>query len=522
MKTKRFFFAALAIFAALVSCTPEEQPADNGDDNGKENGNNTPGETKSSECKLTAFVVTIDGKEVEVFIDQTDKTIELSYLPLQFEALKTATAEVTISEKATISPDPAEPHDYTSEGGVEYTVTAEDGTTNNVYTVYAAPADIRNTTEMKWSKTYDQMGLAASRSNMCGVGFVDRGHFATSDFNVYDLNGTKVGTLNTTGIPGFDHYNGQLGAMSNDVNGILVAFAEYTSPDATNGDGVLTETWAWLDGYDKAPTLIYGPFDYPCNYMSVSGDVKGDFILTFRTGAQAGPQMHHVIVFKNGQYFNGEGGSAGTWNAVYIPHPGNDGCWGQLLSFFSGDPNDGFICWDSMGAAEHEDWDYNDDGTVKVDQYGNPTGNASSAYYYYSSLSGAQSGAIEEVPLYGGVTWANWDSQGKYYNYGNFSTGHVRAFIYNGDKCIIACSGSWPCTWITVQKADNLVEDDPDTDEIDESESNYLLPTDRINDASQCYPCCAYVFDPAAGIGHIIYLSQSAYVLAYDLSTSII
>jgi hypothetical protein len=495
MKTTKLFLSALAFIGMLASCGPEEKP---------DNGGETPEpEVKSTECRLTAFTVTAGDFEIEGFIDQTDKTIELSYMPNQFAALTAATAEVKISDKATISPDPTVARDYTGEGGVEFTVTAEDGETTNVYTVYAAAAEVSVKVEKKWSKTYGQMGLAASTSNMCGLGFVDREHFATSDFNVYDLEGNKVGTLNIDGIPGFDVYSGQLGAMSNDENGVLVAFVEYNGTYASGDPGVITETWAWLDGWDKAPTKIYS-FEYGCNYMSVSGDVKGDFILAFRTGA-AVPQMHHVLVFKGGKYWGEDGKSAASWNGPFIQHPGNDGCWGQLLSFFSADPEDGFVCWDSLAAAEYGE-----------------TGNASSAFYVYESLSSVLNGSAEELPLYGQVNWTIWDSEGRLYNYGNFSTGHVRAFKYNGEKCIIACSGSWPCNWITIQKAENIVEDDPETDEVDEYEANYLLPTDRIDDAAQCYPCCAYVYDPATGTGHVVYAAQSSAVLAYDIVTTVL
>ena len=201
MKTTKLFLAAIAFVGVFAACNPEEKP---------DNGGETPEPVveKSTECRLTEFTAVAGDFEIKGFVDQTDKTIELSYMPNQFAALASATAEVKISDKATISPDPAVARDYTGEGGVEFTVTAEDGETKNVYTVYAAAAEVSVKVEKKWSKTYGQMQLAASTSNMCGLGFVDLEHFATSDFNVYDLEGNKVGTLNVEGIPGFDGYSG--------------------------------------------------------------------------------------------------------------------------------------------------------------------------------------------------------------------------------------------------------------------------------------------------------------------------
>ena len=133
MKATKLFLAAIAFVGVFAACNPENKP-----DGGEE----TPEVEKSKECRLTAFTVTAGDFEIEGFIDQTDKTIELSYMPNQFAALASATAEVKISDKATISPDPAVARDYTVEGGVEFTVTAEDGTTTSVYTVYAAAAEV--------------------------------------------------------------------------------------------------------------------------------------------------------------------------------------------------------------------------------------------------------------------------------------------------------------------------------------------------------------------------------------------
>ena len=532
MKVTRLLFATLACIAALASCGPEPDPTpDNGEGKENEGGKEKdPEQTpKSKECKLTAFIVTVGTDKINAFIDPVDKTIELSYFPYQFNDLKSAVAEVVISDKAKIAPDPSQPIDYTVEGGIEFTVTAEDDSTTTKYTTLLALAEVKESCKKVWEKTYGQLGLSPTASNMCGVGFVDREHFATADFNVYDLTGAKVGTLNKEGIPGFDGYSGQLGAMSNDENGILVAFAEYKSSAATTSEGILTEAWAWLDGWSAAPTKIYGPFDYPCNYMSVSGDIKKDFILTFRTGA-AVRQMHHVVVFKDGIFWKedpknpGNMISAGMWHGPFIEHPGNDGCWGQLLSFFSGDPEDGFVCWDSLGPAEYDDYDRDPDTGEYVLENGNKKGNATTALYVYAEgLSAYVMGLATEEPLYGNVHWgAPYTVEGKRFHYGNFSTGHARAFIYNGQKSVIVCSGSWPNTWITIQKATNLVEDDEATDEVDESEANYYLSTDIIPATAQCYPCCAYVYDPATLTGHVIYLSQSLVAAAYDILTEIL
>lgn len=490
MKHQNLILAGLALTALLAACKKEEAPVTPV----------TPEEPKSTECKLTSFTVTSGIVSIDGFIDPTAKTIELSYMPNEFEALKSATAEVKISDKATISPDPTVATDYTVEGGVQYTVTAEDGVTTSVYTVSVAAAEFKESANKIWSKTYGDLGLAATTTNQCGVAFCDLEHFATSDLGVYDLDGNKVGAVDVTGI-GLASGQ-QFRCMTNDDNGVLVAMTLHKETVGEN-EVDLTRFWAWLEGYSAAPTLIYGPGELGAEpgYMSVAGDVKGDFILSFRTNAGS-PQMHHVLVFKGGKYFEGEN-SAATWAGPMIQHPGNDGCWGQMLSFFTNNTEDGFVCWDSVDSAEMGD-----------------TGNASSAFYVYNEgLSAFTAGSATELALKGGVTWTNWNADGRWFNYGNFSTGHVRAFVYNGQKYIVACSASWPNAWITIQKADNVAVDDPDTEDVDESESNYLLPTDMIENSGETYPCSAYVYDPATGTGHVICLAQSAAAVRYDLVT---
>lgn len=500
MKKTKLFFAMLAAVAALASCG--EKP-----DDVKEG-------PKSDESRLSAFVVTVGSETLEGFIDQAGKSVELSYLPDHLAGLKAATAVATISEKATISPDPAQPHDYTVEGGVEFTVTAEDGEHTTVYTVYAAAAEFSERAVKVWEKTFGELGLTGKPNFDCGIAFAARDKFAYADLRVFDLEGNYVGSLNTESLPadfgGFADGEmkapGQLGALTNDVNGVLVAIVTHlgTYEDGSTV-GCRTEVHAWKDGWDKPSTKMYGPVDYQCMYMSVAGDVTGDFVLNFRTGA-ANPQMHHVLVYKGGKYFNEDGTPACTWYGPMIQHPGTDGCWGQMLSFFSGDPEDGFVCWDSLAAAEYGD-----------------SGNASAAFYVYGEgLTAFQNGAATELPLIGQVTWGNWNSEGQRFSYGNYSIGHVRAFKYNGVKYIIAASSSWPCNWITVQKAEDVAVDDEETEDVDESASNYLLPTDMIEGAASCAPCSAYVYDPATLTGHIVYAAQAAKVVAYDIVTTIL
>lgn len=82
--------------------------------------------TRSDKCQLKSFIVNGDMTGV---IDENAKTISL----VTADDLSEATAEAVVDAHATISPDPAEKHDFND--GFEFTVTADNGTTKAVYKV---------------------------------------------------------------------------------------------------------------------------------------------------------------------------------------------------------------------------------------------------------------------------------------------------------------------------------------------------------------------------------------------------
>lgn len=82
---------------------------------------------RSSKCEILSFMVkrpTLSG-----IIDKDKKVISL----VTANDLSVAEASATLSAHATISPDPAEPHNYND--GFTFTVTADDGKTKAEYTV---------------------------------------------------------------------------------------------------------------------------------------------------------------------------------------------------------------------------------------------------------------------------------------------------------------------------------------------------------------------------------------------------
>lgn len=462
---KKTLFSLLALTALLVSCGKDPKPV------GPEP------EPEVVEAKLLSFSVTSGDVTIEGTVYEVDKVVELVYLPEQFDALKNATATITVSENATISPDPAEERDYTADTPVKYTVTNKDQVAT--YEIVPKAAEVIIKCEPVWDapKTFGTLGVSGYIFNDGGVGFCDVDKFVTHDCQVFDLDGKKIGTLNTTGLP-----NSKLLSMANDEKGIFVATVGVSNDPVTNSDGPTSgddlatgDLWAWLDGWDKAPTKVWGHNEAPViRYMSVSGDLRGNFIITIiAPGRSATGTMFHCFVGTNGTL-------PGAWNAFNTTQPSNDGNWSQHVSAASGDPAGTFFVMDSRGE------------------------NKGIAVYARKGIGGAEV-ALNGTMLDDNVVTETGHSGEN--QYGNYSIGHVRGFQYFGEDYVIVSSSGWPSAYLTIQPAD--------------ANKDYILRTVAFSGATP-RPSSAYVFDPATQTGHVIFTAADHFYVRYDITREII
>ena len=457
MKSVKFFamFVAAAVFA-LSSC---EKTPEGGEQGGNETALGTAAELES--LTLVSGDISIDG-----FF--TGKTVEIAYRANQYDALAEATATVKISDGATIEPDPATPRDYTVNGGVTFTVTSEDGNTTNEYTVTLIEAVSVITGELTWDKSVGELGLPTYSYANVGVAFSGT-HIVTYDAQVFDLTGAPVGKLNLTGVEGSDAEGFQLAALTNDNNGVLVASVGLDASGAyVPSNPTQTRFYAWMDGYDSAPTLIQSDSaNNFCVYMSVAGDVKGDAVLTFVAGRGA-TQMHHVWLVKNGDWENK------VWSSVTTQYPGNDGNWGQALSFFDG-TNDGaaatspFIVCDSRGSNEG----------IQV-------------LYMENGIETRLMGSLEEGELAGFGDL-----------YGNYSTGSAKALLIDGVPYVAVASSGWTQVYLTIQPVD------PNAD--------YIIPTVAYSGA-EVFPSVGAYYDTESGNVYVAMLSPNNQIVLYTVS----
>lgn len=458
MKANKILVSALALIA-IAACT-DKKPED---------GPNVP--AKSSSCKLTSLTVSTgsNSRVCTVF----EKTKEVEVLEIAGYDLSNIYLIPAVSEGATTNIDESKAYDLLKTP-LQIVVTAEDGVSSATYTVTTRVPDMSFSVDPVWQKTAGSIGYTNTAATGGSVAFAGTDKFVIFGGDVLSVeDGTKIGSLCTTGIEdGAVMYN-----IANDENGVVIA--NYVVGDAIFSSGeehvYYGYTYAWVDGWDKAPTAIYSnKNDYledPENgggnvfgYMSCGGDVKGDFLLTMIFGGRGATTNHHVFSFKGGDLSKPE------WHQFTTEYVSNDGNWGQMISPTSGNPAGWFVIGDSMG---------NNKG-----------------YHVYT-----RKGIIDNFDdneLWG-TTWPDGlipdgygDDEDQRF-YGNYSTGHVRGFQFKGVDYVIATTTGWPCTYLTIQ---SMYPEEQD-------ENCYLLRTQQLEGA-MVIPSSAYIYDEANERGLVI------------------
>lgn len=248
----------------------------------------TGGRVKSSECLIQSFV--LDDPAIVGVVDKTAKSISL----VSAADLSACTATVAVSAHATISPDPAEPHNYNEP--VTFTVTADDGTTKSEWTVTKGiPEKIDagfNVTSVEQLFNFDpvsRLGMPAYDATvnptlgLCGSNLVISLGNGTDPVYVNNLTGDKLGTL--SGMPE------AIAAITNDEAGHLLlcnhaeakgTFNVYTTSDVT-----------------AAPTLFYSMENtqsLPMGYeLKVIGDITGKALIVVTNEGVAGVTTSSVL-----------------------------------------------------------------------------------------------------------------------------------------------------------------------------------------------------------------------------------
>lgn len=227
---------------------------------------------KSDKCEIISFAT--DEPAIQGVIDNDLNTIAL----ISADDLSAVTAQVILSPHATISPDPAVAANYEGDG-MQFTVTAHDGVTKRVYTASKqVPPKINygwraGSEKEVWQQTaLDKLGIVnASGKNYSLAAAGDKLILSTgADKYLFKrATGDFIGAHDMKGVTATG------GMTSDDAGNILYATladpnAQFRIYTASSTDQTPVE----LLSYTNATGASMG------KHISVSGDVKGDAVIT--------------------------------------------------------------------------------------------------------------------------------------------------------------------------------------------------------------------------------------------------
>lgn len=517
---KKFFLlmaSVLMIGTFAVSCNPEPNPDEQKED---EKDKPQPEPEKSKAAKLLTFSISNGSITVEGEIFDADKVVELQYNPEDAAAITDGTATYTISEKATIAPDPATIKDWSSD--VKLTVTAEDGTTKSEYTVVATPLEY--SVAITPVPGVDGMLLtdAGANNDIAFYGgnelaFSGTSNIVTCDKRVYDLDFKYVGELNMGDIL----VGASIMGLGNDDYGVLIAAIGYGDPEWTvapvDGDGAITwnytsgtRFYAWPEGWDQAPVMIYQNGGR-LMYMNVNGDYNSQMLIVAKQGAnEGGTGNHHLFHFDNTEEGVKADGNKWAWFETGIAEVGvggeqnfTSGAWrlgasaGSTCSPLGVEKEDALFVWgQALSALSVVDPNYADNVSS-----GKNWGKDGNAGMIVAARQGYQG---NDMILEGNAEPINGKTKphryGGLYGWGNHCmTGAVKAFKYNGNVYAAVAGSNWNETHFTVV----------DVTASSEGSTTYLYPTTSLNQGAMgggglC--SVAYVYEPATATGHIAVL----------------
>ncbi len=460
---KVFLLLASSMMLFALACEPENAKPDDPKDDPKENPDDGKEEKpeekeKSKECQILTFSVEAGGIEFEGTVYHQENAVVLEAFPDQMDLFKNVTkVTYTISEKATISPDPTSITDYSTSPTL--TVTAEDGTTTKRYIVDVEEAmftmEIAPREGQKDPIAVGTLGIDPDFVKFPGnqVAFVASDYIALSDGNIYDLDLTLKGAINREGIDDALYFS----ALANDDNNVLIA-ALVEGTTLSSESITTTIFYAWLDGWDKKPVPFYikeglGNFG---DYMNVCGDAKGRMLIT---AAYASGAAVHSWYFDydetqgkpqtSSDRWSEFAGPEGTGGASSLFGPGA----GKSLSAFAPDKDGYFVYAVTRGKLSAVDPNYSEhvaNDSQEADHWGHDGGAGPEIVYCQGRDKGGAKGQSLEydalIHLRGTVypDYFKVLRHGGFWGWGNLeSPANIKAFTLGDNRYVAVGNSGW-------------------------------------------------------------------------------
>jgi len=316
---------------------------------------------------ITSFKVKGTGGTIFNATIGTDNVITIKVSPYldAAEELDSVTPVFYLSKGATVSPDPTVPQNFAQQGGVKYTVTAEDGKTQTVYTVTWGISDQLqygegfSYAEIGTSKSFVELGYPGEVGNTglpsiqygdlqmyhayCGdyIVLLSRAYIGTDPSSPYCVkvvdktNLNDAGTLNLGSIP-----VSNIRMITSDYKGRCVAAVTNTASE--------TEFFYWTTP-TSAPISVgkiainMAPNTDGSNNFQVAGDITDNAWITAL--APRGSNGEHYRVKVTG------GKLASDYSIVQSGYSSNDCTGFQMISPLDDSDKPSFVIGDTEGTA---------------------------------------------------------------------------------------------------------------------------------------------------------------------------
>lgn len=301
-----------------------------------------------------------------------DRTVRIKLSPHinAEEVLNNVYPVFYLSKGATVTPDPGEPKNFAQAGGVQYTVTSEDGKKQNVYTVTKGLADPIpygegfGYSETGRSKTFPELGYpgVVGGNNWttpsieygdllvyhayCGdhIVLVSREYIDKDPASPHCVKVVNKTTLEPSGSLNLGVISlANMKMITSDYRGHCVAAV-------TNGANE-TEFFYWTTpttapvsvgkiniNMAPAPANALG-----CNNFQVAGDITGNAWITARAPSNA-RGWHYRVKVTGGRL-------AANYSVIETMYPSNDNSWFQMISPLDDSDNPNFVVGDTEGAS---------------------------------------------------------------------------------------------------------------------------------------------------------------------------
>lgn len=517
---KVFLLMASAMMLLTFGCQTEPVNEETEEEKKEEGGGNEEQkeEVKSTECQILTFAVEAGGLEFEGTVYNQESAVVIEAFPEQLEYFQNVTkVTYTISDKATIDPDPATITDYST--SPTFTVTAEDGTTAKRYIVDVEEAKFVMAIQARDGQTspvaVESIGISNDFVKFPGnqVTFVASDLIALADGNIYDLDLNLKGSINREGIDDAMYFS----AMGNDDNNVLIA-ALVSGGDLTPSTVTTTIYYAWLDGWDKAPVPFYIKVDQGNfgDYMNVCGDAKGRMLIT---AAYASGEAVHAWYFDYDESLGKPQTSGDRWSEFYGPSGTGaasyifGGSAGKSVSPFSADKNGLMVYAVTRGSLSEVDPNYEThlgDGSDEATHWKKDGGSGPQIVVRQGQDGAGDSGkslAGEDLIHLRGTVYPDAYKvlrYGGFWGWGNLSSpANIKAFILDGNKYVAVGNSGWQKSYFTVVDITNSAESDDLGTAPTTNNTAYLLQTQAYDSPTGSVVSVAYTPDSSIGGGHV-------------------